>query len=577
MVEEKDTRNKPTQGNSGKKSDEDKETQSPHPILPEKTTSLPSIEVQSKAFGIEEVKPNKDPHQDETPINGNGAGHDEQNEWGDPEIIKKDLLPVEPFSWAIIPEAFRDWTSDISNRMQCPPDFLAMPDITLVGSLIGTRCGVKPKKFDDWTVIPNLWGGVVGRPSTLKSPALAEAFQPLDRLEAEAKENFDEKMDSYEIDLLEYAARKEELKADMKKAAQGKAGKIMDKVKKAFADLKEAEKPLWHRYRTNDCTVEKIHELLKENPAGLLLSRDEIIAIFTSWEKPGREPDRAFFLEAWNGNGAHTSDRIGRGTTYTPNVCISLFGGIQPGKLTRYLYQAMGSLDNDGLIQRLQLFVYPDEIKNWKNVDQKPNYEAKERAFGVIKHIAKMDFMEYGAVKEDSDKFAYFHFSDQAQELFNEWLAELQKKLINPDDHSWILEHLAKYRSLMPSLALIFHIIDVADGAPGGPISLKAAERSAAACEYLESHARRIYGLGENTLQLSATQLCEKIKSGKLKDGFTVRDIYRNNWNSLNNKVLAQEACDELINAHWLKKEKIVGGFGRPANPSYLINPNLKL
>lgn len=547
---------------------EEKQITPNNPSTPEKSNESDPISIgfttedSSPLSGIEQVNSQE----------GNGAGHDEI-EWGDPEVIKKDLLPVEPFPGAIITGPFGLWIKDISWRMQCPPDFVAMAAITMVASLIGTRCGVKPKKHDDWVVIPNLWGAVVGRPSTLKSPALAEAFQPLDRLEAEAKENFDEKMDSYEIDLMEYAARKEELKADMKKAAQGKAGKKMDKVKKAFADLKEAEKPLWNRYRTNDCTVEKIHELLKENPAGLLLSRDEIIGIFTSWEKPGREADRAFFLESWNGNGSHTSDRIGRGTTYTPKVCTSLYGGIQPGKLTRYLYQAMDSLDNDGLIQRLQLFVYPDEIKIFKNVDQKPDYEAKERAFRIIKRLTLMDFMDYGAVKEGSDKFAYLHFSDQAQVLFNLWLCELQKKLINQDDHPLILEHLGKYRSLMPSLALVYHLIDIAHGAPGAPISINAAERSAATCEYLESHTRRIYGMGENTTQFSATALCEKIKSGKLKDGFTVRDLYRKNWHMLNSDSLAQQACEELCNAEWLRKKVTPKGHQQKEKISFFINP----
>src|SRR5437867_12475554 len=41
----------------------------------------------------------------------------------------------------------------------------------------------------------------------------------------------------------------------------------------------------------------------------------------------GREPDRAFHLEGWNSNGSHTTDRIGRGTIYTPNLCESTFGG----------------------------------------------------------------------------------------------------------------------------------------------------------------------------------------------------------------------------------------------------------
>ncbi len=53
--------------------------------------------------------------------------------------------------------------------------------------------------------------------------------------------------------------------------------------------------------------------------------------------------------------------------------------------------------------------------------------------------------------------------------------------------------HVAKYRSLMPSLALIGHLIDGVAGGPTGPVSGGAAARAVAWCEYLQGHARRLY------------------------------------------------------------------------------------
>ena len=56
-----------------------------------------------------------------------------------------------------------------------------------------------------------------------------------------------------------------------------------------------------------------------------------------------------------------------------------------------------------------------------------------------------------------------------------------------------LLSHLAEYRSLMPSLAVILHVIDSVDAGVGGPVSGVAAERAAAWCRYLEGHPRRLY------------------------------------------------------------------------------------
>ena len=77
---------------------------------------------------------------------------------------------------------------DIAERMQCPPDFTAAAVIVALGSVIGRRCGIRPKRHDDWAVVPNLWGAVIGRPGVLKSPAIEEALRPLHRLESEAGE-----------------------------------------------------------------------------------------------------------------------------------------------------------------------------------------------------------------------------------------------------------------------------------------------------------------------------------------------------------------------------------------------------
>ena len=504
--------------------------------------------------------------------------YERHHDWPDPEPIHSELHPVQAFPFEVLPEPFRPWIKDISYRMQCPPDFVAAAVIVLCGSLIGTKCGIKPKQNDDWLVIPNLWGGAVGKPSTLKTPSLNEALKPLMRLEAEAKEKFDAEWERYEIDIMESQARKEALKSEMKNSATGKnKSKSMDTIKKEMLELEEPEKPIMTRYKTNDATIEKTSELLKENPSGIFLFRDELVGQFVTWEKPGRESDRAYYLEAWNGNGSHTTDRIGRGTIFTEHLCLSLFGGIQPSKLTRYLIQSMNGLENDGLIQRLQLLVYPDEVKDWKYTDRHPERVAIDRSYKIIERLAHMDFTEYGAVKEESERFPYLRFSDEAQAHFKEWLTELEIEKLRVDDHPMILEHLGKYRSLMPALALIDHIINVSGGSPAGPVSLQSAQKASAWCEYSESHMRRVYELVTDVNQQVAAILAEKIQAGKLTNGFTARDLQRKGWHLLNTKELAQAACNELIDAGWLKVEhRRQKGTGRTPLPIHHINPRVK-
>lgn len=212
--------------------------------------------------------------------------------------------------------------------------------------------------------------------------------------------------------------------------------------------------------------------------------------------------------------------------------------------------------------------VYPDKLKDWKLIDEIPKTEARERASRVIKTLAEMNFTDYGAI---DDTIPYFRFDKEAQKLFYEWLTELQGKL-SLDEDPVIIEHLTKYRSLMPSLALINHLITIADKGKEGPITIDSAKKAAAWCDYLESHARRIYGMVGKIGQRAALELSKKIKDKKLQDGFSVRDIYRNGWYLLSDRKAVESACSELEDAGWLKSEISKEGKTRKA---FYINPKI--
>src|SRR5581483_5066545 len=131
------------------------------------------------------------------------------------------------------------------------------------------------------------------------------------------------------------------------------AKEVEKAIAKAFVDKKDPQElarlavqetpqlPLRRRYLTNDVTVEKLGEILSANPRGILVFRDELLGLFKNLDREGSEGARAFFLEAWNGDGRFTYDRIGRGTVEIEAACLSLLGGIQPGPLMEYQQSAL--------------------------------------------------------------------------------------------------------------------------------------------------------------------------------------------------------------------------------------------
>jgi putative DNA primase/helicase len=407
--------------------------------------------------------------------------------WREPKPLPNGLPDVPPFAADLLPLAFRSWVLDVAERMQCPADYPAVAVMVAAGAVVGRQLAIRPKRRDDWTVVPNLWGMIVGRPSLLKSPALHEALTPLVAMEAEAAKRHQEAVADWQADQV---VAKEAAKVNataIRKAL--KTGDLATAHALARQDLDDEQMPTRRRYIVHDTTVEALGVTLNANPNGVLVFRDELTGFLRGMDREGHEQDRAFYLEAWNGCGRYTFDRIGRGSLDIEACCVSILGGVQPGPLADYLVGAVrqGAAD-DGFVQRFQLIVWPDPPATWRNVDRWPDGAAKRRAVDVFRQLAVLDPEALGAERE-GNLLQFLRFDTGAQSLFDDWRGDLERRLRNGSEHPAIEAHLVKYRSMVPSIALICHLVD--GGA--GPIPDAAMARAAAWAEYLEGHARRIY------------------------------------------------------------------------------------
>ena len=494
--------------------------------------------------------------------------------WPEPREIPNGLSPVQPFDPRLLPESLRPWIEDVAERISCPPDFPGAAAVVALASVVGRRVTIRPQQRDDWTVTPNLWGAVVGRPGVLKSPAVAEALRPLKRLEVEAARAHEEQVRAH----MALAGVLEVKRATTDKARVKEKLRAKEDPAKIAAWLAsqqtEGDAPPRRRYIVNDATVEKLGEILAENPLGTLVFRDELVGLLRSLEKEGREDSRAFYLEAWNGDGRFESNRIIRGSTVIENCTLSLLGNIQPGPLRDYLRSASsGGRGADGLVQRFQLAVWPDVAGEWKNVDRWRDSEARDQAFGTFERLAHLDADTVGGERDrfDADAPPFLRFDAAAQERFTDWRAELERQVRSGEEHPALESHIAKYRSLVPSLALLLHLADRRTGAVAEP----ALVRALAWAKYLESHARRLYGSITQTDTVPAKALAKRIRSGDVRDGFTLRDVYKNHWAQLANNEEAKAAVDLLEALDWLRPEQEDTG-GRP-KVLYRLNPRLEV
>lgn len=497
--------------------------------------------------------------------------------WPAPEPLPDTLPPLPSMTAAMIPEPLREWVSDVAERAQVPLEYPAVGAIVALAAIVGRSLGIRPKREDDWPVVPNLWGGIVGPPGVLKTPALQEMLKPLQRLEEKARKTYEIEMQAFETERILRKVQRDITEKGIKDAL--KEGTSPETIKHRFHVISdETGKPSPRRYIVNDATVEKLGEILNQNRRGVLHYRDELSGFFASLERDGHEMDRAFYLEAWNGNGPYTYDRIGRGTLRIEAACVSILGNIGPNPLAKYLQAATkGGAGDDGLMQRFQLLVYPDILPNWVNIDREPDKDARNKVFGLFERLDKLDASGIGATIDADGGIPFLHFAEDAQDYFDAWRTDLEQRIRSGDDPPVMRAHLGKFRSLMPALALLFHVVELMSTGTSGPVTLKAAAMAAAWCDLLEAHARRIYHTITAPAITGAHSLAQKIQKGQLPSPFTARDVYRHNWSGLTTAEEVERAAEILEDALWIRAETIPAGHkgGRPS-AQYRINPKAR-
>lgn len=492
-------------------------------------------------------------------------------DWPQLEPISQKLRPVPRLSDDMLPPLLTSFVNDAADRMQAPKEYVAVPVLVGLGSVIGTGCGARPKLHDNWTISPNIWGANIGPPASKKSPALSAGISPIFHLDWLAQQDFESEQVAFVTRQFMKGMRAKELENKAKKSAL-----TPDELRELANASRKAEPPAPKRHYTNDATIEALGEILAVNPRGVLMVNDELSGWLESLDKPGREGTRGAFLTAWNGLDPQRVDRVGRGNLYIPHFCVSVLGGIQPDMLQTYLSEAMVENRNDGLVQRLQVAVYPDLIPIDAIVDRSPDVAVIAKVREVFAKLSG-NLGAFGPTVDVPGSVPYFRLeAKRAYPAFRDWLLSNENRA-RAEEQPIMTEHLSKYGRLVPALALIFHMVRLATDElkPGTPIDFASLTMALKWASFLEAHARRIYSMAQSNKNLAAAALAEKIGAGLLNNGFKARGIAQRGWSRLTTVDLVNDALRELEDANWVRKVKAdrAHGAGRPASPTYEINP----
>ncbi|CAK00912.1 conserved hypothetical protein [Bartonella tribocorum CIP 105476] len=491
----------------------------------------------------------------------------QQNGWGELQSINTALLHVEPFSLLQLPTPLMNYVYDVADSQQAPMDFIAISALCALAAVIGNGVRVAPKQHANWKIVPNLWGVIVGEPSTMKTGTMDAALEPLYEFQDEWHQEWVKKKKQQETKEILSELDKREKKKQAYKALKDQDEEQALALLSQALEHKESEEDdssIKRRLIVNDVTVEKLGELLKENPRGLLLVRDELAGFLANLERKEYQSDRSFYLTAFNGNKSYTYDRIGRGTIFIPNATVSIIGGIQPARIIPIIQDMHRGINDDGLMQRFQMLIFPDERQEQLWIDRPPNQKAWESYQGFFRSLYDKPL--------GSPKYPItIRFSAEAQEMFREWWEDFQKRIKNGHFSSSLKAHLLKMNQTIPTLALIFELAD------GGrfEINRDALERALRWEKYLLSHVKRLYAAADSLATEGAKLIVERCDC--LPDVFTTRDIYKRDWKCFKDNGAVKQALELLCRCNYIREisEDKSSQGGRPTI-RYEWNPLVK-
>jgi hypothetical protein len=395
------------------------------------------------------------------------------------------LPAVEPFPTEVFPERLQRYVREGSRAFGSPPDFLGNAMIAVAAAAAGTRWEVVVK--ETFATVPGIYAANVGPPGSAKSPALERVLRPVRERQDELIRAFHEERRAFEEEVEGYKAAQKE--------SRRKAGGDGSAAAETTLELYDRPvEPTLPRVYTNDCTVEALAEIMRENPRGVGLFRDELVAWTRSLDmyRRGKGTDRQFFLSAWNASpysADRKSDRA-RGPIFVPNTFLCVVGGLTPDMLGEF---ADEQGRDDGFLDRI-LFSFPDAqgLAPWTEDTISAEAEAAWRR--------TLTFLWGGQQERRGSRAAArssVGLTPSAKRLFVETYDRLGREASADDFPAHLRGTWSKLRVYLARLSLLLHLMRFALGEARTDemVDEASVQGAVALVEYYASHAQRVHAL----------------------------------------------------------------------------------
>ena len=304
----------------------------------------------------------------------------ETGDWSEPDMSilddRRGELPDLPIE--VFPQSMHRWMHDAARGAGVTVGHIALPLIGMGSGLIGVARRVQATR--SWQQPMTCWTCLVGLSGSGKTPSLDVVKRALSVVEKSRQQDNAARQLAHETRIERAKAALKKWKDDV--AAAVDAGQPPPVKPAEAADVRPFVVP---RLYVSDCTIERLAPLLEARPRGVTYVADELARLFMNLERYSGGSDRAFWLEAWDGN-SFVVERLGRPPVMLPHLLVGVVGGFQPDLLARSF-----SGDSDGIYSRF-LYAWPPEAPFREPADDADEVDPEIiNAFGRLANLQAGD------------------------------------------------------------------------------------------------------------------------------------------------------------------------------------------
>ena len=370
------------------------------------------------------------------------------------------------FPTKALPKAAGRLVEEAAKAIGCPPDAIGLATLVALGSALGNARVIQAKR--GWTESAAIYGAVIADSGEKKTAAVATATDVVQRLQNSLSREHDKALDEYAREEREYAV-------DAKQAARD-----------GVAAGPPPRSPVEERVHVGDTTIEALIPILKGNPRGILLERDELVGWVKDMDRyraGGKGSDRQFWLSAWSNRPVSVDRKSQQGTVSVLRPFIGVIGSIQPDVLPELTENR-----EDGMLERF-LFTYPepinalwteDEVSTAAEVSYRDLYE-KLRSLG-------MEADDLGDPVE-----VPVMFSPEAREVFISVYNEHRTEMSLPGFPRYLRSPWSKLEAYLLRLALILAACRFVEDGTAERIESEDVLRATVLIDYFKGQARRVF------------------------------------------------------------------------------------